>query len=31
MIILAYILIAIGSFWCLGRIQNQNQMYKAFT
>jgi hypothetical protein len=30
MTILGWILIVIGSFWCLGRIQNQGQLYRFF-
>ena len=30
MTILGYILIAIGSFWCFGRLQNQGDRYRKF-
>jgi hypothetical protein len=30
MIILGWILMVVGSFWCIGRIQNQGDMYRSF-
>ena len=30
MIILGWILMVVGSFWCLGRILNQGEMYRSF-
>ena len=30
MTVLGWILMVFGSFWCLGRIQNQGDMYRSF-